>query len=50
MMIMIDLDNLRTSVDLSNVLSIQKNFSKYGYNILLTGVIDQQTTDVVKSF
>lgn len=45
-----DLDNLRKSVNLSNILSIQENFSKYGYDIIPTGIIDQQTINVIKSF
>ncbi|XVN42816.1 MAG: N-acetylmuramoyl-L-alanine amidase [Candidatus Rickettsia vulgarisii] len=45
-----DLADTKKSVDLSNILSIQENFNKYGYNLIPTGIIDQQTTDVIKSF
>ncbi|WP_375332970.1 N-acetylmuramoyl-L-alanine amidase [Candidatus Tisiphia endosymbiont of Psammoecus bipunctatus] len=41
---------LMPKVDLSNVKLIQEQFSKYGYVLQPTGIIDQQTTDVVVSF
>lgn len=37
-------------VDMSNVKLIQEQFSKYGYVLQPTGVIDQQTTNVIVSF
>ncbi len=43
-------NSLSASLDISNIKLIQKNFGKYGYNIKLTGIIDKQTTDIIKSF
>jgi len=37
-------------IDLSNILAIQQKFQKYGYNIELTGVLDEQTKNVIISF
>lgn len=41
---------LIAKVDMSNVKLIQEQFSKYGYVLQPTGVIDQQTTNVIVSF
>jgi N-acetylmuramoyl-L-alanine amidase len=41
---------LTAKLELDNIRQIQEKFARYGYPIELTDIIDEQTTNVIKSF
>lgn len=42
--------NLAPTTVMPNIETIQRMFSKYGYGIEITGILDQRTLDVMKAF